>query len=258
MITNIVRNKLQTENTVFGPFITSPDPQLAEFIALLGWDFIVFDAEHSSLTPLDIQNFSRACELRSVTPLVRTPGHEAHMVNRYLDAGAHGVMFPMISSGIEAHEAVQAVKYPPIGNRGLAAPRASDFLLNGSGDEYIVHANKETLIIAQVETKEAVDALDEILLIDEIDIVFLGPTDLSTDLGLCEQLEHPKVKGLIEHVSKSVVESGKVFGTFAPTFERARYVRDELGARFIVTDLETHIADGCRIFLDNIRNLSLS
>jgi 4-hydroxy-2-oxoheptanedioate aldolase len=258
MITNLIRNKLQKGNTVFGPFFTYPDPQLAEFIALLEWDFIVFDAEHSSLTPLDIENFSRACELRSVTPLVRTPGREIHMVNRFLDAGAHGVMFPMINSGIEAHEAIQAVKYPPLGNRGLAAPRASDFLLKGRGDEYIIHANKETLIMIQVETKKAVDALDEILLIDEIDIVFLGPTDLSTDLGLCEQLEHPKVKGLIDYVSKSVVESGKILGTFAPSFERARYVRDELGARFIVTDLGMHIADGCRIFLDNIRNSSLS
>lgn len=252
MIKNLIKNKLQTGATVFGPFFASTDPQLAELVALLEWDFIIFDAEHSSITPFDVENFSRACELRQVTPLVRTPGQEIHMVNRFLDAGAHGIMFPMINNRIEAQGAIQTVKYPPLGRRGLAAPRASDFLVKGSGGEYIIHANKETLTMIQVETKKAVDALDEILSIDQLDIVFLGPTDLSTDLGLCEQFEHPKVKGLIEYVSKAVVESGKVLGTFATSSDRARYVRDELGARFIATDFGVHIAEGCRVFLDNV------
>ena len=160
MIKNLIKNKLQTGATVFGPFFASTDPQLAELVAFLEWDFIIFDAEHSSITPFDVENFSRACELRQVTPLVRTPGHEIHMVNRFLDAGAHGIMFPMINNRIEAQGAIQTVKYPPLGRRGLAAPRASDFLVKGSGGEYIIHANKETLTMIQVETKKAVDALD--------------------------------------------------------------------------------------------------
>jgi 2-keto-3-deoxy-L-rhamnonate aldolase RhmA len=249
MSANLLREKLKDGETTWGPFFSFCDTALAEFSALLGWDFLIFDAEHGSISPKDMEDLSRACELRNVTSIIRTPGRERHNVNRYLDAGAHGIMFPMINSAADASEAIRVAKYPPEGVRGLAVPRASDFLLTMSAADYIANANDQILIIIQVETMRSVDSLEEILSLDGIDVVFLGSTDLSTDMGLCEQLDHPIVKGAIESVAAAVIDRGKILGTIATTPKRAIYVRDQLGARFIATDLTTHIADGCTSFL---------
>jgi 4-hydroxy-2-oxoheptanedioate aldolase len=253
MIKNILRTKLEDGQTVYGSFFNFSDPALAEFVANLGWDFLIFDGEHGSVTPGDVGNLSRACELHGVTPLARSPGTEPHLVNRFLDAGAHGVVFPMIENRERALEAVRAVKYPPRGRRGLGVARPSNFLTAISAEDFIPYANEETMVITQVETQAAVDTLDEVLALEGIDVVFVGPLDLSIDLGFPGQFDHPQVKDVIERVARRVVASGKVFGTFAPTSERARYVRDQLGARFIATGLCASISDGCRTFLDGVR-----
>lgn len=253
MINNIAREKLRNGETVYGTFVDYSDGNLAELLGLLGWDFLAFDAEHGILEARDLTNLSRACELRQVTPIVRTPGRDPQMVNRYLEAGAHGVMFPMINSGAQAEEAVQAVKYPPRGNRGLAAPRVADFGLTAPLGDYIRQANRETLVITQVETREGIDTLDQVLDVEGIDVVFVGPVDLSTNLGLCSQLDHPEVKGAIERIARAVVDSGKVFGIFAGNREKARYVRDELGARFIATYLPFLIIDGSKAYLKDLK-----
>ncbi len=253
MIKNILRAKLDEGQTVYGSFFIFSDPTLAEFVANLDWDFLIFDGEHGSVTPDDVGNLSRACELHGVTPLARSPGTEPHLVNRFLDAGAHGVMFPMVESREKALEAVRAVKYPPRGRRGLGVARPSDFLTAISGEDFIPLANEQTMVITQVETQAAVETLEDVLSLQGIDIVFLGPLDLSTDLGFPGQFDHPQVKDVIERVARKVVESGKVLGTFAPTIERVKYVRGELGARFIATDLCAPISEGCRAFLDGVR-----
>jgi 4-hydroxy-2-oxoheptanedioate aldolase len=253
MIKNTLRAKLDDGQRVYGSFFIFSDPMLAEFVANLGWDFLVFDGEHGSVTPDDVGDLSRACELHGVTPLARCPGTEPHLVNRFLDAGAHGIVFPMIESRERALVAVRAVKYPPRGRRGLGIARPSDFLTAVSGDDFIQLANEETMIITQVETKAAVDTLDEVLALEGIDIVFVGPLDLSTDMGFPGQFDQPQVKSTIARVARMVVESGKILGTFAPTEERVKYVRDELGARFIATDMCAPISEGCRAFLEAAR-----
>jgi 4-hydroxy-2-oxoheptanedioate aldolase len=253
MIKNTLRAKLQAGQTVYGTFNIFSDATLAEFVATFAWDFMVLDGEHGAVAPDDIGNLSRACELHGVTPLARCPGTEPHLVNRFLDAGAHGVVFLMIEGRAQALEAVRAVKYPPAGGRGLGIARPSKFLSSGDSAAFIKNANRETLIITQVETQRAVDNLEEVLAIEAIDVVFLGPLDLSTDLGFPGQFDHPNVRRGIEYVAERVVSSGKVLGTFAPTGERARFVRDELGVRFIATDLCGPISDGCRSFLEAAR-----
>ena len=159
----------------------------------------------------------------------------------------------MINSAAEAEEAIQTMKYPPRGRRGLAGPRTADFGLTAPLEEYIRQANRETLVITQVETREAVANLDEVLSIEEIDCVFVGPTDLSTNMGLCGQLDHPEVKGAIAQIAKAVVESGKALGIYVKDSENARYSRDELGARFIATGLSFLVAQGSKAYLKNLK-----
>ena len=134
----------------------------------------------------------------------------------------------MINNVEQAKQMVQT-KYPPEGMRGVAAPRAADFGLTVPLDEYINLANEQTLIIAQVETIEALDNLDDILGVEEIDVLFLGPTDLSTNMGLCGKLDHPKVKATISKLAKDIINSGKIFGVYVKDWENARYYQYELG-----------------------------
>lgn len=253
MIKNTLRAKLNEGQVVYGSFCVFNDATLAEFVANLGWDFLVFDGEHGSVTPNDIGNLTRACELHGVTPLARCPGTEPHLVNRFLDAGAHGIVFPMIESHEAARSAARAVKYPPLGRRGLGIARPSDFLTAIGGADFTNYANEQTMVITQVETQAGVESLDEVLALEEIDIVFIGSLDLSTDMGFPGQFDHPQVRDVVENVARKVVESGKVLGMITLTTERAKYVRDALGARFIATDLCTPILEGCRAFLEGVR-----
>lgn len=254
MIKNSVKEKLDNGKTVQGIFASNSDGAQTEMLAMLDWDFLVFDGEHSFLEPKELTDLSRTCELHSVTPIVRMPGSHPQTVNRYLDAGAHGAIFPMINNVEQAKQIVQTVKYPPAGMRGLAAPRAADFGLTIPLDEYINLANEQTLIIAQVETIEALDNLDDILGVKEIDVLFLGPTDLSTNMGLCGKLDHPKVKATISKLAKDIINSGKIFGVYVKDWENARYYQHELGARFIATGLSLLITRGSKDYLKRIRS----
>jgi 4-hydroxy-2-oxoheptanedioate aldolase len=253
VINNIAKTKLQNGETVHGLFAPSSDDTQAELLALLGWDFVLFDCEHGFIEPKDIGKLSRACELHDVTPLVRIPGHHLQTVNRYMDAGAHGAVFPMINTAAQAEEVIQAMKYPPTGSRGLAGPRTADFGLTAPLNEYIQVANRETLVVTQVETRESIDNLDEILAVEEIDVVFVGPMDLSTSMGLCQQVDHPEVKAAIAQVAKAVVTSGKVFGIFVSDWESARYCQDDLGARFIATYINFFITAGSKTYLEKVK-----
>lgn len=254
MIKNIVKEKLKKGDTVHGIFASNADDTQSELLAMLGWDFLVFDGEHGFLEAKDMGNLSRTCELHQVTPIVRIPGMHPQTVNRYMDAGAHGAIFPMINSAAEAEGAIQAMKYPPRGKRGLAGPRTADFGLTAPLDEYIQQANRETLVITQVETREAIANLDEVLDIEEIDCVFVGPTDLSTNMGLCGQLDHPEVKGAIAQIAKAVAKSGKALGIYVKDSDSARYCRDELGARFIATGVSFLVARGSIAYLGNLKS----
>ena len=123
---NKTKAKLLAGETVLGCFLRYPDPSLAEFVALMGWDFLMFDGEHGVMEPADCENLVRAAELRDVTPIARVPTNQPHVILRMLDTGVGGIHVPWVNSGAEAEAAVQAIKYGPRGMRGLAGVRAAD------------------------------------------------------------------------------------------------------------------------------------
>ena len=202
MRTNTVKARLRAGETVFGCFVRYPEPALIEMLGYYGWDYIMFDGEHSTITPRDCENLCRAAELQNVSTCVRVPTNQQPVILRYLDTGVQGVMIPMINSVAEAEAAVRAVKYPPRGARGLAGARAADYgqVQPFSFPDYIARANDETMIIAQVETAQAVEALPEIVRLPDIDVLFIGPTDLSTSLGVPGDLKHPRVQEAFDRI----------------------------------------------------------
>jgi 4-hydroxy-2-oxoheptanedioate aldolase len=248
----MTKEKLKAGGTVFGCFLRYPLGTLAELTALGGWDFIVLDAEHGSLQPADVEDLARACELHGVTPLVRVTANDHPTILRFLDAGAHGIHIPWVNSGAEAEDAVQAAKYQPRGNRGLAATRAARFGMVEPIADYTRRANEQTLIVVQVETAAAVARIDEYLDIPDVDVIFIGPSDLSHSLGRVGNAGHPDVRAAMERVAASVTESDKALGIFV-TNPADAVAWAERGARYIATGFESIFRQAMGRFLKEVR-----
>jgi 4-hydroxy-2-oxoheptanedioate aldolase len=254
--TNTTKAKLRAGETVFGCFVRYPEPALIEMLGYFGWDFIMFDGEHSTISPRDCENLVRAAELRNVTSLVRATTNQQPVLLRFLDTGVQGVMIPMINTVADAEAAVRSVKYFPRGSRGLAGVRAADYgqIQPFSFKEYTAKANDETMIIAQVETAAAVDALPEIVRVPDIEVIFIGPTDLSQSLGVPGEIQNPKVQEVMDRVVQVVCESDKALGILVPNADAARQWVDR-GARFVLVVVDSILGSACRAYLHTVRNV---
>jgi 4-hydroxy-2-oxoheptanedioate aldolase len=253
VLVNTTKARLKAGGTVFGCFLRYADPSLAEFVAMQGWDFLVFDGEHGTIEPRDVENLSRAAELRGVTPIARVPTNAAHAILRFLDTGVHGVHVPWVNSAAEARGAVGAAKYWPLGSRGLAGGRASDWGMTESIGDYTTRANRETLVVIHIETIDAVDAIEDYLAVDGIDVLFIGPSDLSHSLGHPGDTSHPSVVEAMERVAAAVVPSDKALGVFVGNADAAARWAAR-GARYVATGPEGFLGAGMAKYLHHVRS----
>ena len=252
MQTNTTKSKLKSGETVFGCFIRYPNPGITEFVAMQGWDFLVFDAEHGTISPDQCENMVRAAELRGVTPLARVTTNQAQIILRFMDIGNQGVIVPRVDTAADAEAVVQSVKYQPRGMRGLAGVRAADYGQTMSFGDYVHKANEESLVVVQVETEQAVDQIEDYLTVADIDVIFIGPTDLSHSLGAPGQKDHPKVQAAINKVIAAVTKTDIALGIFVGNAQSALEWKAR-GARFIATGLEGLIKPACRDYLQAVR-----
>jgi 4-hydroxy-2-oxoheptanedioate aldolase len=249
---NLTKRALREGRPVFGCFVRYPDPTLVEVVAYHGWDFVIFDGEHGTLEPRECENLVRAAELRDVTPMVRVPTNQPHVILRLLDTGAQGCHVPWVGDENDADRAVRAVKYQPRGQRGLAGVRAADYGQRGSLGEYVRKANEETLIVVHVETASAVDQVEQIAAVDGVDVIFLGPADLSQSLGVPGETSHPTVLEHLERAASATLAAGKVLGVTVPDADAA-LAWIARGATYITTPLERVLAAGSRDYLGRAR-----
>lgn len=254
MRANATKAKLKAGQAVFGCFMRYPDPALAEFLGYQGWDFLVFDGEHGTLEPRDCENMVRAAELRDVTPIVRVTTNTPPVILRFMDTGAQGLHVPWVNSAAEAEAVVRSVKYYPRGIRGLAGTRAADYGQTGTLGDYVQQANAETLIIIHIETAEAVDCLPEIVAVDGLDVIFIGPTDLSQSYGVPGQPGHPSVQAAMGRILDTVKNSGKnlAVGVMVTNAEAAQQWRDR-GAQYITITMDGVMAPAMRNYLKTVR-----
>ena len=252
MLTNPVKARLRAGETVFGCFTRTTDAALVEFLGLQGWDFLVFDGEHGPLDTQTLEHLLRAAEARDATALARVATNAPHRILQVLDAGARGLHIPMINSTAEAEAAIQAAKYPPRGSRGLAGVRANAFGTIGTLADYIVQANAETLTVLHIETGRAVDQIEAIAAVPDVDVIFIGTTDLSSDLGIPGQFDHPKLLTAIDRVAEATQAAGVVLGTILRAPEQAAIWRSR-GARYFVVTLEAVLGPASRGFLSIAR-----
>ena len=250
---NQTKAKLKAGEMVLGCYLRHADPGLAEVLCHYGWDYILFDAEHSPMTARDCEHMARVCELREVTPIVRVPVNQPQTFGRFLDTGMQGIQIPMVNSAEEAEAVVRAVKYYPLGSRGLAAARAADYGQSQpfSIKDYTAHANAATVVIVQVETVAAMERLPDILKVPEVDVIFIGPTDLSHSLGLPGDFQHPRVQQAFDSITSAVLSTDKALGILCHPDSVPHW--KERGARYIMVVLEALLGPAVRNFLKSMR-----
>jgi 4-hydroxy-2-oxoheptanedioate aldolase len=245
---NKAKQTLQAGGTVIGPFVPFDAPGLVEILGYCGFDYIVLDAEHGALDPHHIEGLTRAAELAGATPIVRVPANDPRIILRYMDVGPQGLLIPWCQSAAEARAAVEAVKYYPEGRRGLAGVRAARYGVGMALPEYVVRSNAETLVVVQIETAAAVEALPEILAVPGADVFFIGPNDLSQSLGYPARPEEPAVQAVIERALSLIIDAGKVAGIMVRDTAGLRRYR-ERGVRFLSVGASSILAPAARAFL---------
>jgi 2-keto-3-deoxy-L-rhamnonate aldolase RhmA len=249
---NRTRRVLQEGRPAFGCFVQFPDAALVEFAAYQGWDFLILDGEHGTLDPRLCEGLLRAAELHDVTTIVRVPVNAPHVILQFMDVGAQGCQVPSVENGADAERAVRSVKYGPRGMRGLAGVRAADYGERGSLGEYVRAANAETLVVVHVESAQAVDRVEEIAAVDGVDVVFLGPTDLSHSLGLPGELGHPIVADHLERAAAATLAAGKVLGVTVSNADDA-VAWLERGARYVTTGIGPLLGSASRSWLERVQ-----
>ncbi len=222
---NRMKEKLFSGKPSFGVTLTFPSPQLVEIFGRLGFDWVMIDCEHGSISYENVELMVMAAEAAGITAVARPSTNSPDAILRLLDRGAMGIQVPHVNNPTEARQAVEAVKYYPLGKRGLAAGiRAANYGLGISMAEYAEEANRETLVCIQLEEEEAIKNLDEILKVPGIDVFFVGPSDLSQSLGLPGRSDHPKVIAAMEEVFARIKAAGKIAGSAGNTQASANYL----------------------------------
>lgn len=192
-------------------------PHLVELAGSLGFDWVFIDCEHGAMSETDTESLIRAAETYGMASVVRVPANFAHIILRFLDMGAQGIVVPHVSNFEDAHKAVAAAKYPPLGERGsnYGTGRNNEY---GAGtstvDEYYRRSNEETILFALIESQAGVDNIDAIVGTDGIDATWLGPSDMALSMGLPEQ---SVVDAALDRVVNATVTAGKLAAATHPS-----------------------------------------
>lgn len=227
----IARGDLQ-----LGCWLGLADPYISEISAGAGFDWLLIDGEHA---PNDLRSITAQLQVlagRDSHAVVRPPIGETWIIKQLLDAGAQTLLIPMVESASQAQVLVSAVTYPPHGVRGVgsALARASDFAAIG---DYLTTAREEICLLAQVENLKGIAALDDILAVEGLDGVFIGPSDLAADMGFIGQAGRAEVKAAVLDAIQRIVASGKAAGLLTMDTDLQNQSRD-LGATFIATEID--------------------
>jgi 4-hydroxy-2-oxoheptanedioate aldolase len=183
---NLLKKKIADGVRCVGGWAAIPSAFSAEVYAAAGWDYVTLDMQHGSVTANDVVPMLQAINAGSdATPMVRVPWNDPAHIMRALDAGAYGIICPMINTKAEAEALVRAGRYPPLGERSFGPFRASQY----GGADYWQHANDEVLLFAMIETRQAVSNLPEILSVKGLSGVYIGPSDLSLSMGKTPTLD---------------------------------------------------------------------
>ena len=213
------RKRLLAGDLLVGTMVTLAYPEVGEILAGASFDWLFLDAEHSPMTPADMQRVMQGAG-REMPCLVRLPEGDEVAIKKALDIGAAGIIVPMVNSADQAAQAVQWAKYPPQGTRGVGLGRATGY--GHAFQEYLDSANEETAVVAQAEHIQAVENIEAIVGVPGVEAVLVGPYDLSASMGLIGQVAHREVQEAVGRVTQVCREANVPLGIFGVTAEAVK------------------------------------
>lgn len=250
-VKNPVKEKLSRGEPVIGIFVSTVDPRLVEVCGQAGFDYVLLDAEHAPFSERECENLVRAAQLVGIPAFIRVPVNSPKVILRYLDIGALGVMIPGVRSAEEARAAVQAVRYAPLGSRGASTARLAGF--GGYNfKQWAEVANRETMVIVQLEHKDVIDDLPNVLEVEGIDAFEMGQADLTQSFGVTAIPDHPQVQEYIERAMSTVLSAGRVLGDTTNNPQEAAALIQR-GFRMVACSLNALVLAGGSSFVNAIR-----
>ena len=248
-----IRQRVSNRELVIGTWLNLGSSMTAEIAAQAGFDWVVLDLEHGAGDHESLLHQLHAVSATPTVPLVRVAWNEAPRFKRVLDLGASGVVVPYVTSADEARQAVAAMRYPPKGIRGVASlNRACDF--GAQFSQYFASANDNLLTVVQVETEATLDAVEGIAAIEGVDVLFVGPMDLSVSMGIPVQYDHARFRDALAKVAGACRSAGKAAGIL---LGRPEQIRDTLAAGFTFVGLGSDggvLAQGMKGLVDAFKD----
>lgn len=239
---NSLKNNLKSNALTIGSWITLGHTSIAEILARAGFDWLVVDLEHSTISIEQAGELVRVIDLCGVVPLIRLTSNHPDQIKRVMDAGAHGIVVPMVNSADDAARAVAATRYAPQGNRGVGLARAQRY---GPGfNDYLQWQGDGPVVIVQIEHRNALDQLEAILTVPGVDGFIIGPYDLSCSMGMPGEFERPEFKEAMSQILSTGLRMRCPAGLHIvePDQSRLRQVIAE-GYRFIAYSVDMRMLD---------------
>lgn len=247
------RNRLRNRDTLIGTIVSSTDPANAEVLAECGFDWLFIDAEHGPYETTDLLPILRAVDHR-IPCIVRVPASDEIVIKKTLDIGATGIIAPQTNTVEQVEKVVRYCRYAPQGSRGVGLSRATNYGLGLT--EYVGSANDSVAVIVQAEHIEAVENIEEIVKVEGVDGIFIGPYDLSASMGRMGEVDAPEVVDAIKHVTKVCHSVEMPLGIFGVTAESVQpYLDQEFS--LIVAGVDTLLmAQAAKGILSSLRSIS--
>lgn len=243
--------RVRSHEIVVGPWMSIPHPAVVETLAQTGADFLLIDGEHAPITPQALPGLLPSAEQRDAPVIYRVAWNRIELIKAALDSGANGLMVPMINSAAEAAEAIAAAKYPPMGKRGMGAWRASNYYQDSGA--YVDRANADTLMVLQIETREAVRDIEAIAAVPGIDVLFIGPADLSRSLGLANSAPQAELLDAYKKVVAATKRNSIVAGIDVVSPDYVKTYR-EIGFTFMTSGSDFgYVIDGGQAYMRDFR-----
>jgi 4-hydroxy-2-oxoheptanedioate aldolase len=253
---NPLRQRLRAGEFVLGTFLELPSPALVEILGLSGFDFVIIDREHGSIDLHETENLIRAAQCTGIAPIVRVAENHPVLVRQPLDMGAAGVQVPQIGSQESALQVVKSALFAPEGERGLqpfvrgASYRATD------PATFMANANRDSVLVVHIEGESGASNLEAILQVERIDVIFIGPYDLSQSLGLPGQVNHPRVENRVSEIAALARGAGKCVGMFCDNPANVVKWRS-MGITYAALSIDATIfLNACRNLVDQVKERS--
>ncbi|MBS7527410.1 hypothetical protein KHM83_12065 [Fusibacter paucivorans] len=252
-----LKKRIANKEVLVGLFYKFNSQAIVEMVGHAGFDFIIVDCEHSNYAPGEVEGLIRAAECVQMSSIIRLRDATAEDVLHALDSGADGVQIPSIKSVDTAFDVCKSTKYFPEGNRGLSlTQRAANYSVWQGKESYYQHSNENSLVVVHVENIDMAHQIDKLLEVPQIDVVFVGPADLSQSMGKPGQMNDPEVVAVIEEVFKKVLAKGKAVGIYCGNQAAVKKYVD-LGATYIAYGSDiTVMASGLKTLKESISFLN--